>query len=60
MVDDLFSGDIVPVNAHKLGWKPEWDEKRFLESLDDEVLDVLELDDSSTAVFDSLQKFSEL
>lgn len=52
------SGDIVPVNAFKVGWQPKWDEKRFLDSLDDEVQAVLELDTVKSTLFDSLMPTS--
>jgi hypothetical protein len=48
------SGDMVAVNAYKIGWKPEWDEKRFLECMDDEVVAVLELDTVKASVFSAL------
>jgi hypothetical protein len=48
------SGDMVAVNAYKIGWKPKWDEKRFLECMDDEVVAVLELDTVKVSVFNAL------
>ncbi|KAM5349180.1 hypothetical protein ACJ41O_009003 [Fusarium nematophilum] len=48
------SGELVPVNAYKLGWKPKWDEKRFLDSLDDEIQAVQELDTVKMTLFDTL------
>ena len=48
------SGDFVPVNAAKLGWKPEWDQERFFENIDDEVQAVLELDTVKQTIFNSL------
>ncbi|OKL63856.1 hypothetical protein UA08_01113 [Talaromyces atroroseus] len=48
------SGDLVPVNAYQLGWQPEWDEKRFIESVDDEVQAVLELDTVKSTLFDTV------
>ncbi|KAJ3535359.1 hypothetical protein NM208_g1129 [Fusarium decemcellulare] len=47
-------GDLVPVNAFKLGWKPKWDEKRFLDSIDDEIAAVEELDTIKMSLFDSM------
>ena len=47
---------MIPVNAYKLGWQPKWDEKRFLDGLDDEVEDVLALDTVKASVFDALLK----
>ncbi|KAK4043107.1 NAD(P)-binding protein [Parachaetomium inaequale] len=46
------TGQLVAVNAFRqLGWQPKWDEKRFLEGLDDEVQDVLELDTVKATLF---------
>ncbi|KAI0384227.1 NAD(P)-binding protein [Hypomontagnella monticulosa] len=53
------SGELVPVNAYKLGWQPKWDQKKFLESVDDEVQAVLELDTVKTTVFDTLLNISK-
>ncbi|KAK7409252.1 hypothetical protein QQX98_008562 [Neonectria punicea] len=50
----MSSGDMVPVNAYKLGWKPKWDEERFLGSIDDEIQAVQELDTVKMSLFDSL------
>lgn len=49
------SGQLIPENALKLGWKPKWDEKRFLESLDDEIEAVQQLDTVKMSLFDSLK-----
>ncbi|KAI1207062.1 uncharacterized protein F4807DRAFT_463124 [Annulohypoxylon truncatum] len=38
------SGDLVSVNAGQLGWKPQRDQQRFLESMDGEIQAVMELD----------------
>lgn len=48
------SGDMVAVNAYRIGWKPKWDEKRSLECMDDEVVAVLELDTVKASVFNAL------
>lgn len=50
------SGDIVAEKPFELGWKPQWDEKKYLESIDQEVQDVLELDSGKASVFDALMK----
>jgi hypothetical protein len=44
----------VPANAYALGWQPKWDKERFLESMDDEIRAVLELDTVKATLFDSL------
>ncbi|KAI4863797.1 NAD(P)-binding protein [Hypoxylon rubiginosum] len=46
------SGQLVAVNAYRLGWQPKWDEERFLDSMDDEVQSVLELDTVKPSLFD--------
>ncbi|KAI1378883.1 NAD(P)-binding protein [Hypoxylon crocopeplum] len=48
------SGQLVPVNAYRLGWQPQWDKERFLESMDDEVQAVLELDTVKPTLFSSM------
>lgn len=45
------------MDAALLGWKPKWDKQRPLESMDDEVLTVQELDKVSTSVFDALDAY---
>ncbi|WQF88868.1 Putative NAD-dependent epimerase/dehydratase, NAD(P)-binding domain superfamily [Colletotrichum destructivum] len=49
------SPQLIPRNADKIGWKPEWDESRFMESIDDEVQDALDLDTGTTSLYDSVQ-----
>ncbi|KAL0941547.1 nad dependent epimerase dehydratase family protein [Colletotrichum truncatum] len=48
------SGEHVPVNAYKLGWQPKWTREKFMESIDDEVQDVLELDRVKASLFDDI------
>ncbi|KAI0837093.1 NAD(P)-binding protein [Hypoxylon sp. FL0890] len=48
------SGQLVPVNAYRVGWQPKWDQERFLESMDDEIQAVLELDTVKPTLFDSV------
>ncbi|KFA72092.1 hypothetical protein S40288_02263 [Stachybotrys chartarum IBT 40288] len=48
------NGELIAENGYKVGWQPKWDEKRFMDSLDDEVQAVLELDTRQTTVFDAL------
>lgn len=52
--NEWLSGQLVPMNAYRLGWQPKWDEERFLENLDGEVQAVLELDTVTPTVFDVL------
>ena len=54
MIGGWFSGEIVPTNTYALGWQPKWDKERFLESMDDEIRAVLELDTVKATLFDSL------
>lgn len=42
------------MNPYNIGWKPKWGEKEFMDSLDDEIADVLELDTVKASIFDSL------
>jgi hypothetical protein len=42
------------VNAYQLDWQPKWDKERFLESMDDEIEAVQELDKVKASVFDLL------
>ncbi|KAI2628092.1 NAD(P)-binding protein [Hypomontagnella submonticulosa] len=49
-----FSGQLVPVNAYKLGWQPKWDQEKFLASIDDEVQAVRELDSVKPTVFEAI------
>jgi len=46
MSDRWLSGELVAVSAYQLGWQPKWDKERFLESMDDEIQAVLDLDKS--------------
>ncbi|KPM41084.1 hypothetical protein AK830_g5461 [Neonectria ditissima] len=55
----MSSGEMVPVNAYKLGWKPKWDEEKFLGSIDDEIQAVQELDTVKMSIFDSLMPSSD-
>jgi hypothetical protein len=48
------SGDQVPVNGYELGWKPEWNEERFLANVDTEVQAALDLDTVKTSPYDLL------
>ena len=48
------SGDLVAVNAYKLGWQPKWDQERFLNSIDDEITAVQELDTVKPTLYESL------
>jgi len=54
MSDSCCSGELVPVNEAQLGWQLKWNKQRLLESMDDEVLAVQELDKVNTSVFDAL------
>lgn len=45
---------MIAANAYQIGWKPKWDEQRFLGSMDEEVKDVLEVDTNKASVFNVL------
>ncbi|KAE9369114.1 hypothetical protein N431DRAFT_469048 [Stipitochalara longipes BDJ] len=49
-----YSGEFVAMNAYHLGWQPKWDKERFLDSMDDEIQAVQELEKVNTTVFDAL------
>lgn len=52
-----WSGDtLVAEKPYELGWEPHWNEKKYLESIDQQVQDVLDLDNETVSVFDSLLK----
>lgn len=52
--NETHSGDLVPVNGPRIGWQPKWDEKQYLESLDQEIQDVLDLDVLQPSTFNTL------
>ncbi|KAI0143171.1 NAD(P)-binding protein [Xylariaceae sp. FL1272] len=41
----------IPVKKDLLGWQPEWDQERFMESLEDEVRNALESDLSKSGIY---------
>jgi hypothetical protein len=50
----MSTGDLVPVNPYTIDWKPEWDEKRYLAGIDDEVQAALHLDTVPVSRYDTL------
>ncbi|KAF2181555.1 NAD(P)-binding protein [Zopfia rhizophila CBS 207.26] len=48
------TGDLVPVNAYKIGWQPEWTEERYLADIDAEVQAALDLDMIKSSRYDTL------
>jgi hypothetical protein len=54
MADSESSGEMVPLNAYRLGWRPKWDEERMMESLDDEIQAVQDLDIVKPTLFNTL------
>ncbi|KAJ4297759.1 hypothetical protein N0V90_005654 [Kalmusia sp. IMI 367209] len=48
------SGGLEPANTSRLGWQPKWDKTMFLQSADEEVQAVLDLDTIRTSLFDKL------
>ncbi|MCJ1457103.1 hypothetical protein MMC28_007469 [Mycoblastus sanguinarius] len=51
--------NIVSEKAHSLGWKPVWNKDRFLQNIDDEIQDVVELGKAKSSLMDSLSKFAK-
>ena len=51
---------MIPEKKYALGWQPVWNtEEKFLQSMDDEVLAVQELDRVRSSIFDTLNTTSE-
>ncbi|KAH7372109.1 hypothetical protein BKA64DRAFT_715117 [Cadophora sp. MPI-SDFR-AT-0126] len=48
------SGDMIGLNARRLGWQPKWDQERYLNSMDEEVRGVLELDEMRPTLLQGL------
>ncbi|KAL9044052.1 MAG: hypothetical protein Q9214_002786 [Letrouitia sp. 1 TL-2023] len=48
------SDSIVSENKHRIGWKPTWTEDRFLQQIDDEIEDVLELGQAKSSLISSI------
>lgn len=46
--------NIVSDNEHRLGWKPTWNEERFLQNIGDEVQAVLDHGKAKSSLIDSL------
>lgn len=54
---EVNSGNQVTVNAYKhLDWQPEWDEKRFLASIEEEIDDALKFDTITPTVFKAFKE----
>ncbi|KAJ4256785.1 hypothetical protein NW762_008881 [Fusarium torreyae] len=47
-------GSFTATRPQRIGWKPEWDSARFLENVDDQIQDVLELGEAKSSLIDSL------
>ncbi|KAH7305843.1 hypothetical protein B0I35DRAFT_443369 [Stachybotrys elegans] len=47
-------GEMIAVKPFQLGWKPKWDEKRFLESIDEEIAAAEKFDTGKTSIFEVL------
>ena len=60
VISDMKSSEnIVSEKAHSLGWKPVWNKDRFLQNIDDEIQDVVELGKAKSSLMDSLSKFAK-
>lgn len=40
--------------AFGIGWEPQWTKTRFLESIDEQVQDILDLGEAKSSLVDSL------
>lgn len=55
LTNGIFSDNIIiPENGIKIGWKPKWDEKRFLDNINDEIDAVVENGKAKSRLMDSL------
>lgn len=52
------SDNIIAEIPYRIGWKPEWNKERFLQSLDNEIDAVLELGKAKSSLIDSLFEFA--
>lgn len=52
--DMLRSENILAERPRSIGWKPVWDEDRFLRKIDNEIVDVLDLDKAKSSLIGSL------
>lgn len=48
----------ITENTHRIGWKPGWNEERFLQNMDDEVQAVLELGQAKSSGMESLRELA--
>lgn len=48
------SPKVIAVNPDKVGWQPTWDGDKLLQSLDDEINDVLEVGTPKSSLLGSL------
>ncbi|KAH6725045.1 hypothetical protein BKA61DRAFT_688439 [Leptodontidium sp. MPI-SDFR-AT-0119] len=53
------SGEIIAINAPRLRWRPEWDQDRYLNSMDEEVRAVLKMSTIKATIFDNLLKLNK-
>lgn len=52
--DSESSENIVSENNQRLGWKPVWNNEKFLQNIDAEIQDVLEFGKAKSSLIDSL------
>jgi hypothetical protein len=50
----MHSGQQVAVNPYLLGWQPKWNQKRFLDSIDDEIQAALDDKPLKSTLFDTI------
>ncbi|KAH9886123.1 NAD(P)-binding protein [Xylariomycetidae sp. FL2044] len=52
---NVSSGQLVPIKAYQLGWRPKWNEEMLLNGLDEEVDEILKLDTIKATLFEPLK-----
>lgn len=50
----MHSGQQVAVNPYLLGWQPKWNQKRFLDSIDDEIQAALDEKPLESTLFNTI------
>jgi hypothetical protein len=54
--DGLYRENIIAGNGQKIGWKPTWDNERFLRNIDDEVQAVVDEGKAKSSLIGSLHE----
>ena len=53
------SEDIIPERAFSIGWKPTWNNDRFLQNINDEIEAVIQLGSAKSSLIESFLKAGE-